>query len=60
MDHIGLFCCPFEEGFKFISYSARLKRVRNKKIRLVRLTDVTLRSRKCMNPFFKFAKIHRH
>jgi hypothetical protein len=32
MDHIGLFYCPFEEGLKFISYSARLKRARNKKI----------------------------
>jgi hypothetical protein len=60
MDHIGLFCCPFEEGFKFISYSARLKRVRNKQILVVRLTDVTHRSRKRMNPFSKLAKIYRH
>jgi hypothetical protein len=60
MDHTGLFCCPLEEGLKFISYSARLKRERNKKIRVVRLTDVTRRSRIPMNPFFKFSKIHRH
>jgi len=60
MDHIGLFCCPLEEGLKFISYSARLKGARNKKIRVFRLTDVTRRSRKPMNPFFKFAKMHRH